>query len=74
MDVKTVFLNGDLEEENYMKQLIGYVKKGREDKVCKLNKYICGLKQSTRQWYIIFQDVVLSNGFEMCYEDRCIYI
>ena len=33
MHVKTTFLNGDLEEEIYMKQPIGYVEKGHEDKV-----------------------------------------
>lgn len=49
-------------------------RKEKEDKVCKLNKSIYGLKHSTRQWYIKFQDAVLSNGFEMCYEDHFIYI
>nr|GEW86899.1 zinc finger, CCHC-type [Tanacetum cinerariifolium] len=38
MDVKTTFLNGDLEEEVYMKQLEGFVMPGNEHKVCKLVK------------------------------------
>ena len=74
MDVKTAFLNGDLEEEIYMKQPIGYVEKGHEDKVCKLHKYIYGLKQSSRQWYKKFHNIIMSNGFSMCYEDHCVYI
>ena len=49
MDVKTPFLNGDPEEEKYMKQPIGYVEKGHEDNVNKLNKSIYGLKQFLRQ-------------------------
>lgn len=57
-----------------MQQLIRYVGKGREDKVCKLNKSIYGLEQSTEQWYMKFQDVILSDGCQMCYEDHCIYI
>nr|KAJ0194733.1 hypothetical protein LSAT_V11C700346650 [Lactuca sativa] len=38
MDVKTVFLNGDLDDEIYMKQPEGFVMHGNEHKVCKLNK------------------------------------
>lgn len=36
MDVKIVFLNGDLDDEIYMKQLEGFVISGNEHKVCKL--------------------------------------
>ena len=38
MDVKTTFLNGDLEEEIYMNQPEGFVEPGQESKVCKLIK------------------------------------
>ena len=34
MDVKTTFLNGDLEEEIYMEQPEGFVVPGKERKVC----------------------------------------
>ena len=46
IDVKTVFLNGDLEEEVYMDQPEGFVTTGNEKLVCKLNKSIYGLKQA----------------------------
>ena len=38
MDIKTSFLNGDLEEEFYMTQPEGFVIQGQENKVCKLRK------------------------------------
>lgn len=44
MDFKTFFLNGDLKKEIYMDQLEGVVIHGQENKVCKLYKYMYGLK------------------------------
>jgi hypothetical protein len=49
MDIKTTFLNGDLEEEIYMEQLKGFTQEG-EHLVCKLHKSLYGLKQSPRAW------------------------
>jgi hypothetical protein len=51
MDVKTVFLNDELEEEIYMDQPDGFVAKDHEGKVCKLLKSLNGLKQSPKQWH-----------------------
>jgi Reverse transcriptase (RNA-dependent DNA polymerase) len=48
MDVKSVFLNGILEEDVYIEQPPGYIKVGKEHKVLKLKKTLHGLKQSSR--------------------------
>ncbi|GJU37178.1 zinc finger, CCHC-type containing protein [Tanacetum coccineum] len=73
MDVKTAFLNGDLDEEIYMKQPEGFVVPGHESKVCKLKKSLYGLKQAPKQWHQKFDDVVLSNGFSLNQADKCVY-
>ena len=44
MDVKTAFLNDDIEEEIYMKQPKGCVVPGQEYKTCKRVKSLYGLK------------------------------
>ena len=48
MDVKTAFLNGDLEEEIYLEQPKGFIVPGQEHKVCRLIKSLYGLKQAPK--------------------------
>nr|GEV06561.1 hypothetical protein [Tanacetum cinerariifolium] len=73
MDVKTAFLNGDLDEEVYMKQPKGFVMSGNEHKVYKLVKSLYGLKQALKQWHQKFDEVVLSSGFHLKQSDKCVY-
>ncbi len=73
MDVKTAFLNGELEEEVYMEQPEGFVVPGQEHKVCKLVKSLYGLKQAPKQWHQKFDKVVLANGYKINESDKCIY-
>ncbi|CAJ2651772.1 unnamed protein product [Trifolium pratense] len=82
MDVKTAFLNGDLEEEIYMEQPEGFVIHGqetkvflqkKETKVCKLDKSLYGLKQAPKQWHEKFDNLMILNGFRLNESDKCIY-
>jgi hypothetical protein len=73
MDVKTTFLNRDLEDEVYMKQLESF--DDNTQKACKLNKSIYGLKkQASCQWYIKFHKVITLFGFIENIVDQCIYL
>lgn len=74
MDVKTTFLNGDLEEEVYMKQPEEFSSSDGEHLVCKLKKSLYGLKQASRQWYLKFHNVIFSFGFVENIMDECIYL
>ena len=73
MDVKTVFLNGDLEEDVYMTQPEGFVNPKDAGKVCKLKRSIYGLKQVSRSWNKRFNDEIQKLGFIRCNEDQCVY-
>jgi hypothetical protein len=73
MDVKTTFLNGELEEEIYMDQLEGFVVKGQEGMVCKLVKSLYGLKQAPKQWHDKFDRTLTIVGFVTNEADKCVY-
>jgi hypothetical protein len=64
MDMKTMFLHGDLQEEIYMKQHKGFVVKGKRDLVYKLKRSLYGLKKSP---------YILSLGFLRIKFDHYIY-
>ncbi|KAH9801908.1 hypothetical protein KPL71_001202 [Citrus sinensis] len=72
-DVKTAFLNGHLEENIYMQQPDGFIQKGQEHMVCKLQRSIYGLKQASRSWNIIFDQAIKSFGFIQNIDEPCVY-
>jgi len=74
MDVKSAFLNGVLNEEVYVDQPPGFVKKGEENKVYKLKKALYGLKQSPRAWYNRINSYFAKCGFQKCPYEHTLYI
>jgi len=60
INVKTTFLNGELEEEIYMTQPEGCVVPDLEKKLCKLCD---GLKQTPKQWHEKLDNILLCDGF-----------
>ena len=74
MDVKTAFLNGELDEEIYMEQPEGFQVLGQEKKVCKLVKSLYGLKKVPNQWHEKFDHAMLSDGFKINKCDKYVYV
>jgi hypothetical protein len=73
LDVKTAFLNGDLEEEVYVAQPEGYVEKGKEKMVLKLSKALYGLRQAPRAWNIKLDRSLKNIGFSKCASEAAVY-
>ena len=71
LDVKTAFLNGDIDEELYMDQPTGF----KEDSkmVCLLKKGLYGLKQASRAWNEKFNHFLIQYGFTRSDADSCVY-
>ena len=73
LDVKNAFLNGDLKEEVYMEQPPGFVAQGESGKVCRLHKAIYGLRQSPRNWFGKFSEVLLNFGLRHCHSNHFVF-
>jgi ATP-binding cassette subfamily B (MDR/TAP) protein 1 len=56
-----------------MKQLEGFVVKGKKEFVCKINKPLYALKQSPRMWNQNFDTYILGLGFSRRKDDQCVY-
>ncbi|GKV28694.1 hypothetical protein SLEP1_g37711 [Rubroshorea leprosula] len=72
MDVKNAFLNGDLEEDVYMKPPPGLTPSS--NKVCRLQRALYGLKQSPRAWFTKFSSTVSEFGFTSSPHDTALFV
>ena len=72
MDVKTVFLHADLEEEVFMEQLEGMKEPGKEDWVCYMHKTLYGLMQAACAWNLCLHHAMLEIGYVCISVDHCI--
>ena len=64
LDVKNVFLHGNLEEEVCMDAPLDFENYFSVGKVCKLKKSLYGLKQSLRAWFERFSRLIIQFGFK----------
>ena len=73
LDITTAFLNGELNEDIYMKQPEGFEVKGKEHLVCKLNQSLYGLKQLPRCWNKALNSQLKKMHFKQLENDPCIF-
>eukprot|EP00253_Pinus_taeda_P033080 PITA_33080 len=74
MDVKSAFLNGDLEEEVYIEKPNGFILGNDPKLVCRLKKALYGLKQASRAWYYWLDRYLHQQGFSKGLVDSNLYI
>jgi len=72
LKIKTSFLHGDLEEEIYMNQPIGY--DDGSTQVCKLQRSLYGLKQAPRCWNKKFKNMLHSFDLQETNADSFAFI
>ncbi|GJR08677.1 retrovirus-related pol polyprotein from transposon TNT 1-94 [Tanacetum coccineum] len=74
MDVKSVFLNGELKEKVCVSQPEGFVDLDRPNRVYRLKKALYGLKQAPRAWYDTLSKFLLARGFSKGVVDPTLFI
>ena len=73
LDIINVFLFGDLAEEVYMEQPLGFVAQGESGLVCRLRRSLYGLKQSPRAWFGRFSFMVQKFGMTRSTTDHSVF-
>ena len=73
IDVKTAYLNGDLNNEIYMKEPQQFGDKNFPSKVLRLRKSIYGLKHSGREWNFKLDSVLQKMKFVASKNKPCLY-
>lgn len=73
LDVKSAFLNGELQEVVYVTQPEGFVMKNSERLVYRLFKALYGLRQAPRAWYARLSKYLETLGFTKCPYEHAVY-
>jgi len=74
LDVKNVFLHGELKETLYMHQPMGFRDSNHPNHVCLLKKSLYGLKEAPQAWYQRLTDYVSTLGFFRSTSDHSFFI
>ncbi|GKF23275.1 retrovirus-related pol polyprotein from transposon TNT 1-94, partial [Tanacetum coccineum] len=74
MDMKTMFLNGNMREEVYVSQPDGFVDPNNPNYVYKLKKALYRLKQAQHAWYEMLSSFLISQDFSKGLVDPTLFI
>lgn len=74
MDVKSVFLNGYLNEEFYVEKPKGFIISSFPNHMYKLKKSLYGLKQAPRAWYKRLIQFLINNGYNRDGIDKNLFV
>ena len=76
MDVKSAYLNAEIDHDVYMEQPEGYQVTGNDGQrlYCHLRKSLYGLKQSGRLWNDVLKAQLTAYGFKQSQLDTCLYM
>ncbi|PKU79441.1 Retrovirus-related Pol polyprotein from transposon TNT 1-94 [Dendrobium catenatum] len=69
LDISNAFLHGDLLDDIYMRQSLGFTDATSPNFVCKLHKSLYGLKQAPRQWFQKLTSFLQTKGFRFSRSD-----
>ncbi|KAK9824528.1 hypothetical protein WJX72_011105 [[Myrmecia] bisecta] len=73
LDIKTAFLNGELEEDVWVEQPAGY-QEGEPGMACHLNRALYGLRQAPRAWHLKLKEELAAMGFTTCDADAALFV
>jgi hypothetical protein len=73
MDVKSAFQNGVIQEEVYIRQLLGFENPKYPNRVYKLSKALYELNQALRAWYARLRTFLLDHGYVMGSVDKTLF-
>jgi hypothetical protein len=73
MDMKSVFLNGVIREEVFVRQSLGFENPKYPNRVDKLSNTLYGPKKSPRAWYARLKTFLVEHGYVMGNVDKIIF-
>jgi hypothetical protein len=73
MDAKSAFLNGVIQEEVFVRQPPGFENLKYSNRVYKLSKALCDLKQASRAWYARLKTFLLEHGYVLGSVDKTLF-
>lgn len=73
LDVRSLFLHSDLQENIHTEPPLGSIPKDQAGKVCCLKKVLYDLKQSPQEWFKRFSKEMMNYGYKSCQTNHTVH-